>query len=223
MWTGEYERPLIRFLQTHDVAGWTCFDVGANVGAVALALAKYVGANGKVYACEPGPPNLQRLRGNFGLNPSLLPETEILECGVADKPCELWWAEDPGNPGNALLENSGSHKIPVTTLDLIVAKRQIDHVDFIKIDVEGMEYPVLCGAAETLRRFHPPVYLETLSRYVNSAHGVTFGEIQKLLVGEFGYRLYRLSSSGRVIPLLGYRHGGYTLAIHPERPVLSRT
>jgi FkbM family methyltransferase len=48
------------------------WDVGANVGAVALALAKYVGPSGKVYAFEPGPPNQQRFRNNFTLNPKLL-------------------------------------------------------------------------------------------------------------------------------------------------------
>src|SRR5271156_536189 len=111
MWTGEYEPPLIRFLQAHNTEGWNCFDVGANVGAVALALAKYVGSSGKVYAFEPGPPNQQRLHDNFKLNPELLGRTELLECGVADKPGELWWAEERGNPGNALLSVKGTHRI----------------------------------------------------------------------------------------------------------------
>ncbi len=222
MWTGEYEPPLIRFLQTHNTEGWICFDVGANVGAVALALAKYVGPSGKVYAFEPGPPNQQRLRNNFTLNPTLLSRIELLECGVADKPGELWWAEERGNPGNALLSDKGTHRIQVITLDAFLSKRQLNHVDFVKIDVEGMELQVMRGAAEVFHTFHPALYFETLPRYVNSAKGAMFAEIQNLLVGEFGYNLYRLSNAGQLSPLVGSRHGGYTFAIHPSKPLQKR-
>ncbi len=219
MWTGEYEPPLLRFLETHDTRGWKCFDVGANVGAVALALARYAGPEGKVYAVEPGPPTLQRLRENFALNPALGLRTEILGCGVSDQPGELWWTEEPDNPGNALLADHGTHKIPVTTLDAIVEERAITDLDFLKIDVEGMEYQVLRGAAKTLRRFCPAIYLETLSRYVDSASGASFRDLQKLLAGDFGYRLFRLTTSGQLAPLEGTRHGGYTFAVHPDRPL----
>jgi FkbM family methyltransferase len=222
MWTGEYEAPLIQFLKTHNTDGWNCFDVGANVGAVALALAKYTGSIGRVFAFEPGPPNLLRLRSNFSLNPSLLCRTEIIACGVSDKPGELWWTEEQGNPGNALLSDKGTHKVPVTTLDAFVSERHIDRVDFVKIDVEGMELLVMRGAAEVLRRFRPIVYFETLRRYLKSATGASFSDIEKFLVGELGYKFYRLSSSGQLIPLAGHRQGGYTVAIHPETPVQSR-
>jgi FkbM family methyltransferase len=222
MWTGEYEAPLIQFLKTHDTEGWNCIDVGANVGAVALALAKYVGSAGKVFAFEPGPPNLVRLRSNFNLNPGLLQRTEIFGCGVSDKPGEFWWAEEPGNPGNALLSDSGTHKVRVTTLDAVLNERQLDRVDFLKIDVEGMEILVMRGATELLRKFRPTMYFETLPRYINSSTGANIDDIQKLLVEEFGYTLYRLSSSGQPTPMSGTRHGDYTVAIHPENPVRDR-
>ncbi|MGA2990554.1 MAG: FkbM family methyltransferase [Candidatus Korobacteraceae bacterium] len=222
MWTGEYEAPLIRFLQTHSTDGWICFDVGANVGAVALALAKYAGDSGKVFAFEPGPPNMLRLQGNLSLNRNLLARTEALACGVADRPGEFWWAEEPGNPGNALLSDKGTHKVQVMTLDAFIGSRQFDRVDFVKIDVEGMEFQVMRGATELLRRFRPIMYFETLSRYVSSGKSATFADIQQLLAGEFGYRLYRISSSGQLSPMTGSRHGGYTVAVHPERPVQPR-
>lgn len=222
MWTGEYEPPLIRFLQSHNTAGWTCLDVGANVGAVALALAKFVGPGGKVYAFEPGPPNQHRLRNNFALNPTLLARTELLACGVADQPGELWWAEEPGNPGNALLSDKGTHKIPVITLDAFLSDRQLTRVDFLKIDVEGMELQVMQGAANLLRTFHPAMYFETLPRYVASGQGATFADMQKFLVGEFGYALYRLGNAGQLSPLAGGRPGGYTIAIHPLKPLQPR-
>lgn len=222
MWTGEYELPLIGFLRTHQTAGWVCFDVGANVGAVSLALAEFVGGEGKVYAFEPGPPNLLRLRNNIELNPELLDRVRILPVGVGETPGELWWAEERGNPGNALLCDQGTHPIKVITLDDFVSEQGIERADFIKIDVEGMELQVMRGAAGALRRFRPVLYFETLSRYVDTARGAAFHDFQKLLAGEFGYILYRLSRTGELIPLAGSGHSGYTVAVHAENPVLSR-
>ena len=222
MWTGEYEPPLIRFLQSHHTEGWTCLDVGANVGAVALALAKFAGPTGRVYAFEPGPPNQQRFRNNFALNPNLLARTELLTSGVSDQPGELWWAEEPGNPGNALLSNKGSHKIPVITLDAFLGERQLQQVDFLKIDVEGMEWQVMRGARKLLSAFHPAMYFESLPRYAKSAQGATFADIEKLLVGEMGYVLYRLGNAGQLSPLAGGRPGGYTIAVHPQKPLQTR-
>jgi FkbM family methyltransferase len=222
MWTGEYEPPLVRFLETHDTEGWSCLDVGANVGAVALALAKYVGPSGKVYAFEPGPPNQQRLRNNFSLNPGLLSRTELFECGVGDRPGAMWWAEETGNPGNALLSEKGTDKVEVITLDGFLSERPLLQVDLVKIDVEGMELQVMRGGAELLRRFHPAVYFETLPRYVNSGQGATFADLRKFLVGELGYELFRLSDAGQLSPLAGGRPGGYTLAVHPDRPLRKR-
>lgn len=222
MWTGEYEPPLIRFLEVHNTAGWTCLDVGANVGAVALALAKFAGPSGKVYAFEPGPPNQQRLRANLALNPKLLARTEVLACGVGETPGELWWAEEEGNPGNALLSDKGTHKIPVTTLDVFLSERRLGGVDFVKIDVEGMELQVMRGGKELLRRFHPVLYFETLPRYVQSAKGAAFSDLRTLLVEELGYELFRLNHAGELSPLQGSRHGGYTLAVHPGKPLRRR-
>ena len=217
MWTGEYEPPLMRFLRTHNTDGWACLDVGANVGAVTLALAKYVGSAGKVYAFEPGPPNQERLRRNLALNPTLAASVEVVECGVGERPGELWWAEEAGNPGNALLSAQGTHKIPVITLDSFLRERPLDRVDFVKIDVEGMELQVMRGAAELLRRFHPALYFETLPRYVNSAAGAAFAEIRNLLEEEFGYELFRLTNAGEPRLLRGNGHAGYTLAVHPSK------
>ena len=135
---------------------------------------------------------------------------------MGDGPGELWWAEEAGNPGNALLSHEGTHKIPVITLDDFARERPPGRVDFMKIDVEGMELQVMRGARELLRKFHPALYFETLPRYVNTTKGAAFAEIRNLLEGEFGYELYRLTDAGEPRPLQGNGHAGYTLAVHPS-------
>ncbi|MGE5110838.1 MAG: FkbM family methyltransferase [Acidobacteriaceae bacterium] len=217
MWTGVYEAPLIRLLQSIDTNGWTCFDVGANVGAITLALAQFVGPTGKIYSFEPGPPNLARLRANLDLNPTLANRVEVIEAGVGRTPGELFWAEEKGNPGNALVGNTGSCKIKVITLDNFVRERTVSRLDFLKIDVEGMELDVMQGAVETLRRSHPMLYFETLPRYTETGAGATFTDMQQFLVKELGYTLHRVDSQGHLHPQAGAGHGGYTVAVHPNK------
>ena len=52
------------FLRAHVPPGGVFVDVGANVGTYALALARHVGAGGKVIAIEPHPVTLARLAFN---------------------------------------------------------------------------------------------------------------------------------------------------------------
>ena len=52
------------FLRAHVPAGGVFVDVGANVGTYALALARHVGAGGKVIAIEPHPVTHARLAFN---------------------------------------------------------------------------------------------------------------------------------------------------------------
>jgi FkbM family methyltransferase len=212
MWTGMYEPPLIRLLQSQNTSGWTCFDAGANVGAITLALAKLTGPDGKVYSFEPGPPNLRRLRENLNLNPELSKRVEMIAAGAGSTPGELYWAEEKGNPGNALLGNTGTHEIKIITLDDFVREHAISKLDFMKIDVEGMELEVMQGAAETLRRFRPMLYFETLPRYTKTGAGATFADMQNFLVKELGYTLHRIDSQGRLHPQDERHHAGYTVA-----------
>ena len=133
---------------------------------------------------------------------------------MGDSAGELWWAEEPGNPGNALLSSAGTDRVPVLTVDDFVRERAIDRIDLMKIDVEGMELKVMQGARNTLLRLRPILYFETLPRYTNSSAGASFQDMERLLVGECGYALYRITSDGALIPAAARGHGGYTVAVH---------
>nr|WP_245933001.1 FkbM family methyltransferase [Caballeronia novacaledonica] len=54
--------------------------------------------------------------------------------------------------------------VPMISIDSLALER----VDFIKIDVEGMEMDVLKGAAETLKRCAPVLLVETLKSDANA-------------------------------------------------------
>ena len=214
MWSGRYEPPLCAFLESRDTAGWVCLDIGANVGAIALVLAKRCGPQGRVYAFEPGPPNLARLRENLKLNPELAARCEVIAAGVGDCAGELWWAEEKNNPGNALLASAGTDRVRVLTVDDFVRERSVNRIDLIKIDVEGMELKVMQGARDTLLRLRPILYFETLPRYTNSGAGASFEQMKEFLADGCGYALYRIARDGTLLPAGKRGHGGYTVAVH---------
>lgn len=62
---GEYDKELHLGLELCVKPGMTCFDIGANIGAVSLHMLKLVGRRGRVHAFEPVPPVFERLIGNF--------------------------------------------------------------------------------------------------------------------------------------------------------------
>ncbi len=217
MWSDAFEPALIHLLKRTAKPDWIALDVGANVGAVTLALARFTSPTGRVYAFEPGPPNLVRLRANLALNPSLAANITVHATGVGEAPGELRWQEEAGNPGNAMLGADGTHAVPVITLDSFIAKENLPRLDFIKVDVEGMELSVFRGAQQSLKKFRPVIYFETLGRFGDEHGNKNFALIEQLLVGECGYKLHRLDRSGRLHPVIGSAFADYTVAVPAER------
>src|SRR5215467_1853209 len=72
------QKAILRFVHPGDIV----YDVGANLGYVALSLSKQVGPSGKVAAFEPVPQNLRFLRENIESNQ--LANIEVFDVAVSD-------------------------------------------------------------------------------------------------------------------------------------------
>jgi FkbM family methyltransferase len=221
MWTGSYETALQRWMKANVKPGWTCIDVGANVGAIMLGMGQCVGPSGRVIAIEPGQTNLKRLRANLALNPSIAPQVTVIEAGVSDKEGTLNWVEETENPGNAMLElsplykkQSGDHRhsVRVDLLDHVLAQCGATQPQFIKIDVEGMEINVLKGAMQTLVQRKPILYFETLARYSKGDDGGNLDAIAQLL-RDLDYAFYRVDGEGNAAEFSPPHWPDYTLAV----------
>lgn len=210
-WTGSYEAELQHHIRRTIAPGAIVLDVGANIGAVTLGLARQVGDTGHVHAFEPAPPNRRRLEANLALNPALAKRITLHPLGLGDRAATLHWHEEPGNPGNGWLRASGAGGIPVAVraLDEVTHELGLPRLDFIKIDVEGMEDAVLRGAAGTLRRWKPALYFETLARFRDEGEGHDSipGQLRPL-----GYTFHRLRTDGTAVPLAKGEWASYTLA-----------
>jgi FkbM family methyltransferase len=224
-----YETSVLRAVERFVAPGSHCIDVGANVGPVTLALARRVGPTGRVLAIEPGPPYVARLRRNLQANPRLRDRVVVLQAGISDTKGSLLWRPDPLHPFNAGLSQVHGTSVPgevlvsVTTLDAAVAQQRWDRVDFIKIDVEGMELEVLRGARGTLESLRPVVLFETLEIF-RSCHlaisGIAdaFAEIERFLRG-LNYRLCDLRPDGSLSEVTAAALPDNTLAMPRELQV----
>ena len=159
----------ISYLKLKD---FILIDVGANIGAYSIG-AVGIGAN-LVYAIEPGP-LFTRLCKNIDLN-SLGGQIKPIKQGLADVKGKMRWYEDLNNPGNAHVVSSRDAistqnvntllseeyvEVDITTLDELVGAQNIQKVDVLKIDVEGMEWSVISGGRKIIERDRPIIVAET--------------------------------------------------------------
>ncbi len=139
--------------------GDVVLDCGANVG-VFTRVALAAGAS-KVIGIEPAPENLESYRRNFA-SEIAAGKVVVVPKGVWNKEDVLTLHVDPTNSAadSFVIEHKGEGavaKVPLTTIDHLVAELKLDKVDFIKMDIEGAEPNALMGAAQTLKKWKPRI------------------------------------------------------------------
>jgi FkbM family methyltransferase len=145
----EAQQELIRRATRYVSQTRTAIDVGAHIGLTALALAKQFSV---VHAFEPVEENFLCFVANTGFCDNINAYNVALSAKNGE-PYEMRLPEK-GNSGCWYLESSGQRT--ARTLD----SYNFDHVDFIKLDVEGSEGFVLEGAVRLLKRCLPAVLFE---------------------------------------------------------------
>ena len=160
----EMERRIYGAGQNAVKTGDVVLDCGANVGTFARLALKDGAA--KVIAIEPAPENLECLRRGFAKEIAS-GRLVLYPKGVWHKDDMLMMNVDPGNSAadSFVLQQKDAKpsavKLPLTTIDKLVAELALDRVDFIKMDIEGAETNALRGARETIKRFRPRMSLST--------------------------------------------------------------
>jgi FkbM family methyltransferase len=157
-----------------------------------------------------------KLYRNISLNQGKIAPIEIFTYGLGAEEALYSLSEDLGyGLGNASLSKAIEYSketgdIKVRTLDSFC----FESVDFIKIDVEGMEYDVLRGSTETLMRCRPIVLFETLTRQSPEIH-----KKSEEFLRERGYLCYYLDVKKSALVQATYPHYPQedTIAIPSEK------
>lgn len=156
--------------------GDVVLDCGANVGVFTREALDH-GAS-KIIAIEPAPENLEALRRNFK-DEVAAGRVIIYPKGVWDKDDVLTLHVDANNTAADTFviqrkETTGDIKVPLTTIDKLVAELKLDRVDYVKMDIEGAEPNALRGGRDTIARWKPRI---SISAYHQPDHPVVIPQI----------------------------------------------
>lgn len=159
--TGDYDRKITWLCQKLLRPGYTAIDVGANLGVVTLAMAKFVGPTGRVHCFEPNP-RMQNLLGQSIARSHRNVTLHKFGLGETDAELDLHIPSDNIGAGSFVNGASGQTiKCQVRRLADIIEAEAIVDIRLVKIDVEGFENDVLLGSGDLLSKVRPIIILET--------------------------------------------------------------
>src|SRR5439155_15680161 len=151
---GGYEGETERLIRAIDLEGGVSVDIGANIGLHTVLMSDLTGPAGKVFAFEPEAGNFRLLKHNLNRNGST--NVTAIQAAVGGRNGTGHLAVNPLNFGDHRVAHGSPTgraevEVPITTID--ESLRSLPHgvVKLIKIDVQGYEWHVIQGMAETLR------------------------------------------------------------------------
>lgn len=149
-------------------SGMVCLDIGSNIGYYTCLESLIVGNSGKIIAIEPSPINFKYLQKNVELQESKNIELHNFACGNREGKIDFLvsnrsnWSRVASDdlidaPPDAIIEKIS---IEIKKLDLFLQEKNLEKLDFVRMDVEGYESNILKGLEDTLRIFKPSLQIE---------------------------------------------------------------
>lgn len=159
---GEFSESEVEVFKDSVKPGDFVLDIGANIGCHTVVFSRLTGSSGLVFAYEPERTNFCTLAGNIAINNLLNVHvfqkavgsfSGFIEVPELDRERTVNWG------GLSLCEDYSkaiNYSVPLVKID----EEKITKLDFVKIDIEGMEKLALEGAKETIEKFKPILYVE---------------------------------------------------------------
>jgi FkbM family methyltransferase len=192
---GCYEPHLTSLVLPFLKPGMTVFDIGANIGYYTVLMARRVGPAGIVHAFEINEKVIDLLEENVQF--ANVGNVKIVKRAVAKTTGQReFFVPAAGDEAEGSLKKSERYeavttvKVPSVSLDDYIQEKQIEKVDFIKIDVEGAEYEVFEGARNLLSSNEKPVIMFEALDSVCMNFGVNWLDVVEKLKS-FGYRIHQ--------------------------------
>lgn len=183
--------PLAKYMCSHILPGSVIYDIGAHVGMYSMLLASRVPGS-QVYSFEPNTDSFERLRRNIRLmklEDRITPLNIALDETSGSRTFHV--SSDSGRSSfheyNATYEESTivtSYSVDCRTVDDLVESGTCKAPDAIKMDTEGHEYQVICGAKNVIASKSPGIAFEPHA--VESDEASTADTVQGFL-SQYGY------------------------------------
>jgi FkbM family methyltransferase len=183
--------------------GQTVFDLGCYSGLTAIAFSKAVKERGRVISVEPDPSNFAASSLNIGLHGRVngLKNITLLKLAVSGNNGTLKFSSE-GSMGSSAVSIVGGYrgtvmKVPCVTLEDLAKQSGVEHVDFIKMDIEGSELDVIHNGKAFIQKHRPKLIIEP--HVVNG--NLNADELISCLSG-YGYRCDMIEQLGVSLPLV---------------------
>lgn len=177
-------------------------EVGGHIGYISIFFSHLVGDNGSVIVFEPGSNNLPYITDNIKNAPFENHTIKKVAVGQ-EEGIATFYEDDLTGQNNSLVRDFDGFKsnsknsfvdaqvhektVKVTTLDL---EFEDGKVDFIKIDIEGGEWPALLGAEKLIKNQCPILMVEIqedrnkIFQFMNDHNYIGFND-QKFIIKEY--------------------------------------
>lgn len=172
-----FDEDLEIFLWDYEPApGDIILDIGAGTGTEAVRLARLVGPTGRVVAVEAHPGTAAVLAKVGPLNH--LANITTVASAVTDGDTVVH-IDDDAETGTNSLFTDGSIAVPGTTIDDLVDSYGLDHVDFLKMNIEGAERLAIQGMSRSVTKIRRMAI--SCHDFLGTDWGRTSGEVRAWL------------------------------------------
>jgi FkbM family methyltransferase len=162
-----FEEDYLKLMKQHCDPGATILDIGANVGSHTVYFSKFMDPR-IIYSIEPIPKAYKMLLANIALNYCHNVNVDHVGLALGNQNCigypyVIYGKDNLGStrlipePLQRQHEFEAFDPVRVVTGDSLFSNIQ---VDFIKMDIEGMEMVALEGLRETITRCRPKIFIE---------------------------------------------------------------
>jgi len=138
--------------------GDVVLDIGANIGVQSLLFSKLVGKDGKVFSFEPVTHAVLsiNIEKNDINNVIVVPKGISNEVGTGEIEVSDYCL-DSSIARREYTRGYYTHKrvIDLISLDIFAEEMGLEKIDFIKMDIEGVEELAIRGAKEVIKRYRP--------------------------------------------------------------------
>ncbi len=194
---GHWNESVIRacIASTSEKKNPVFYDIGANLGVVSIELSTALLGQLQCFAFEPQKHLCEALTMSATANG--LGNIKVINSAVGNSTgaLALYTAASSIHVSHmARNEKSQSFEVNCYSLDDLVGRRLLPPPTVIKIDVEGGEFDVFCGARETISNFSPTIIFESDENMTRWGYGRE--EILRLLSEYAPYKFYVLLSDG---------------------------
>jgi FkbM family methyltransferase len=195
-------RRIVTYFINNNIISNNFIDLGAWMGDNSIPWA--VNIMGTVFAIDPSPQNCEFISLLAQLNN--INNIKVIQKAISDNN-EILSTNDPINHCVFVNNSDGQTKVNAESLDYLFDINEINSIGFIHLDVEGMEFKVILGSENIIKKFKPIIAFE---QHIESDNYLELSEH----IRQFDYQIYLINESFN-----GCRHDCRNLLAIPNEKI----